>query len=431
MSLSNVFNDVIGQSNQTKTFGSGLNQKRFSGKVTATAISIGATKGIGSSSRVVNNCKLSSEEPTQCITQVLATNIIAAQKAPQIVNTLFDISSFSKRFDLYKDGISESYASKNQNFSKLEQKYIDALLNAAKRWNSFIKFRPETFKLINDSISYKMWNGIELYKAVIQNDSSITYIAETQSEVIKSNTTLVYRFGIKINYYRTENYNSTQLLDVFTHELGHALGMPCFKSLKNGSGEEVLPLLFDNSDINAKCYVGNLYVGPGPPQLYNKEYDRFPKALEAYNEFPGRKIKPQQKNIKAIAIVNNLIPLFTDSKGRTSHWCQTPLYDNVSNFIYQGFDNEIMVPYYDGSKRMLISKLTIGELLDMYTSLNNTKYYNYIEINTGSSEVTSHNGKTTTTDIITLNGSSKSFTQNDFSRKFIHDKPILICVDCS
>jgi hypothetical protein len=90
-----------------------------------------------------------------------------------------------------------------------------------------------------------------------------------------------------------------------------------------------------------------------------------------------------------------------------------------------------MVPYYDGSKRMLISKLTIGELLDMYTSLNNTKYYNYIEINTGSSEVTSHNGKTTTTDIITLNGSSKSFTQNDFSRKFIHDKPILICGDCS
>jgi len=431
MSLSSVFNDVIGQSNQTKTFGSGLNQKRFSGKVTASAISIGATKGIGSSTRIVNECKLSSEDPTQCITQVLGTNILAAQQAPQIVNTLFDISSFSKRFDLYKDGISESYASKNKNFAKLEQKYLDALINAANRWNSFIKFRPETFKLINDLVFWKMWNGIELYKAVIQNDSSITHIAETTAEVIKSNTTLVHRFGIKINYFHTEKYNSNQLLDIFTHELGHALGMPCFKSLKNGSGEEVLPLLFDNSDINAMCYAGNLYVGTTPPQVYNKEYDRFPKAVKAYNEFPGRKSKPQPKNLKPAVSVNNLIPIFKDSKGISNHWCQTPLYDNVSNFIYRGFDNEIMVPYYDGSKRMLISKLTIGELLDMYTSLNNTKYYNYFEINTDSSEVSSHNGATTTTDIITLYGSSKSYIENDFDTKFIHDTPMLICGDCS
>ena len=380
-------------------------------------------------------CKLNSEDPTQCITQVLGTNILAAQQAPQIVNTLFDVSSFSKRFDLYGAGF-ESSSSKDKKYSKLDQKYIDALTNAANRWNSFIKFRPETFNYIQGSVFWKMWYGIELYKAVIQNNSNITYIAETTPEVIKVNTTLAYRFGIKINYFHTEKYNSTQLLDIFTHELGHALGMPCFTSLKNGSGKELLPFLFENPDINnLKCYAGNLCPNDIPPEIGSKEYDRFPKAVKAYNEFEGRKSKPQPKNLKAASSVNNLIPLFTGKNGRSSHWCETPVYtieNSVSgNFIYRGFDNEIMVPSYDGSKRLLISKITIGELLDMYTSLNNTKYYNYFEINEGSSEVTSHNGKTTKTNIITLSGSSKSYIENDFGTKYIHDTPVLICGDCS
>jgi hypothetical protein len=63
MSLQNVFNGII----NTKTFGLGFNQKKFSGKVSTAAVNMGSTKGRGSTTRMLNYCTQHSEEPSDCV----------------------------------------------------------------------------------------------------------------------------------------------------------------------------------------------------------------------------------------------------------------------------------------------------------------------------------------------------------------------------
>jgi hypothetical protein len=69
-----------------------------------------------------------------------------------------------------------------------------------------------------------------------------------------------------------------------------------------------------------------------------------------------------------------------------------------------------MSPYTIKNLRALISKITIKELSEVYTVWDNVKYYNYIEISPGASEVTGTIRNETNYTIIFI-GNAPSYTK--------------------
>lgn len=368
MSLTNVFNDVLSQSNRNKTFGSGLNQKRFSGKVSTAAINMGNTKGRGSTTRMFNYCTQHSETPSNCINAFIS--VAAATPPPDI---LFNTSTFN-------------------NFN-IPSVYKTALLTGASRWNKFLQFNIETVKLIRVSSTttrtYENWNGIEL--TGFEMNTTGNYRAEAETTYIGA-TSLNPTFTLKINTAQlSSSLPQNYINDAITHELGHALGFNFQTVRVNGepNGAELLPNL-----VSLVLFKKNATIdGQHPIGLLNTY---FPKTISAYNFYKGTSeyknggyCSNRMDNSTNMPIEQNIDYGFHISE-KTFYSEELVPDTSISKFVKYGFNNEIMTinTWTDTSRRHWISLLSIGFLLDLYSNLNGKNYYNYTQKDTDSSEVT-------------------------------------------
>ncbi len=287
-------------------------------------------------------------------------------------NILFNRSSFEREF--YTDNYNYGYKNDNLNIlgrevspppKKLDQLYIDALNNAATRWNNLIKFSNDMIDFI-DTIN-DTWSGIEIvgvqivtepnpaYATALSFETSTININEGMQEQSMNNRTLNLKMILTIyedTLITVFKKNLDHVSNIFTHEFGHALGMPIWQtSIPN--------------DIS-------FYYTKNNERLYYS-ITNLPKTSFAYNEL--------QNNV-------NLPLIALDSKNY--HWANDTTTDSDNN-KYLGFVNEVMCPGYQldiaVDYKYFISKLTIKQLIEIYTNNNNNKIYNYVEIIPDNSEV--------------------------------------------
>jgi hypothetical protein len=364
MSLTNIFNNVITQSNQTKTFGSGLNQKRFSGKVSTAAINMGSTKGRGSTTRMFNYCTQTSETPSNCINEFIA------QVPPSIPNDiLFNTNTFN-------------------NFS-MSSVYKTALFVAASRWNKFLKFNTETVKLIRKSSTtirtYENWTGIEM--TGYQTNTNGNYRAETETTFM-GDTSLNPTFSLKINTAQLpSSLPQNYINDALTHELGHALGFSYQPVRVDGkpNGAELLPKL-----VSLQAFKKNATIDGQHPIGLSSSY--FPKAIQAYNDYSAtREWVSGNKYGKVIQNATTMPINQVEASGmhisEKAFFSEETIDPNssTSKYIKLGFNNEIMTinTWLDTNKRHWISSVSIGFLLDLYTNDRGKNYYNYVQKEAG------------------------------------------------
>jgi hypothetical protein len=359
MSLTNVFNDVINQSNQTKTFGSGLNQKRFSGKVSTAAVKMGSTKGRGSTTRMYNYCTQHSEAPSECINE-----FISQAPPPISSDILFNISTFSNLFNY--DGTEPK---------KLPTKYLNGLISAANRWNQFIKFNRDTINLIrNISTNNKNWNGIEL--------TNVTYVTRSIEAAVRTTvinyTTLNISFTLEINDVAISSLDNSSISDIFTHELGHTLGFSNWSSRVDGKadGAILLPYLITNT-----AFYNNPWCTIDPPyKNMNIGYNNYWGTIDWEN----RKIDGKTTPLNIID--NKGTHLYPGHFGSIEEAPPNPNY-RANKYIKRGFANEIMLPQFVNGRKFFISQVSLGYLLDLFTNWRGTNYFNYV-LKNGKSEVT-------------------------------------------
>lgn len=376
---------------------------------------------------------------------VAMANKIAAQAMPRNTtitdnsnnldntNTLFNISTFDKNFMINGNGWPEGSPESGNPigpgyFFPLPDKLKNALINAVNRWSRFLKFQKNTIDYIK--IDKPNWKGIELLKC--------RYLTEFESgsasceQVLYENTTLNHGFYLSIKKPVLDNLNITQLSTIITHELGHVLGMPCFPSYTDGnkSNTQLLPL------VETETYLGK------EATYYTS--DIFPDTIIAYAKYT--KHTPIFSRFLGSNPIRR-IPLERDGDviTKNAHWEDTTFYD-ASGTLYRGFKNELMVGTWnsgiDSSSKYLISSVTIGTLLTLYTNFDYTEYYNYEEINPGSSEVTSYDDIVDETAIgpfdpktgvVLFKGDIAPYTLDksiDFTRE-INEEPISIKLNCN
>ena len=257
---------------------------------------------------------------------------------------------------------------------KLDQLYIDALNYAAMRWNKLIKFSDDMIDFINTITD--TWSGIELvgvgiittpdtgitstpdqrYASAISFETTTININEGMLEQSMNNRTLNLKMILNI-YEHTifsvfKDNLITHISNVFTHELGHVLGMPIWQT-------------------SIPTDISFYYTNNNNKEYYSKT--NLPKTSIAYNELQNN------QNLPLIAL-----------DASTNHWANDTRIDSNNN-TYLGFFNEMMGPYYQLSMAnkygYLISKLTIKQLIEIYTNNNNKNIYNYVEIVPDNSEV--------------------------------------------
>lgn len=434
---------------------SGLNQKRQSGVITVGTFTVGNTKGRGSTTRMLNYCK-SSGTSSDCVATVLNTVKPNKPKTEESFNAnanmLFDISSFSRRFSLddnldssgnfyeFDEGPDSLY------YKQLNQKYITALTNAANRWNTYIRYTPQMNSLIYNrvkkEINGKIWKGLELYTCRYKDVGTDT-LASAAAYTFNG-TSMNFMFILTINNIVIQNYDMNTLTDLFTHELGHVLGMPCWTVL-DGTGEEVLPLSEFVDGVNSKCYIGALtgLTGLDADQGEFFTFPVFPNAIKAFNKYGAFKVISKKKLLSA----NNIIPLHNKHSNpihNYKHWSDEAIIDSTSSqdyhFIYCGLPNEILNPYVSEFVRSIISLITIKLLTDIYTLSGETKVYNYTEINPDASEVIGKPQIDTDNYTVTFIGNPPSYTKTissneiDINNSNLNSKSIKnnnrICLNC-
>ena len=389
------------------------NQQYEINKITTAVYNLGTIKGKGSSTRIYNNClNTTNDNTSECMNLFIGANTPSPFDPNS--NILFDISSFSDKFNLYRTGNSESVPpiGPANYYFKLPEIYITALTNAARRLNKLLKFSPSVNQILNSSLQNinpsRTWKGIQLFRAQIKNDESHPQsmdpllsnlcLASTNVELLQT-TTFPLRFALTINYETSiRSFNVNELSNILTHELIHTLGVPGFLSLKNGNGEELQPLLSYFPPLDASVYIGSISIDPFEP---SKKMDIYPNAIKAYNSYGAFSY-----NLKILA-GNNKMPLKHngDVGSKNKHWeNETLTYtDSSYRYIYSGFDNELMIGSFYRYRDQFISKITLNFLTDIYTILYNTKHFNYTVLNPNS-EVTN---KTIdpTTHIVSFQGS--------------------------
>jgi hypothetical protein len=421
---------------------------RQSGAITGGTMRVGNSKSSGSANRMVSHCK-STGTSTDCVATVL-NSVKPTPKTEESfnpnANILFDISTFSRRFDLdgsgnfYDgDGLGPDYLGHR----KIDENYITALTNAANRWNTYIRYTPQMNNLIYNrvkkEINGKIWKGLELYTCRYKDVGTDT-LASAAAYTFNG-TSMNFMFILTINNIVIQNYNMNTLTDLFTHELGHVLGMPCWTVL-DGTGEEVLPLSSFVTRLNTKCYFGNLTgITPVPGEFL--KFPVFPNAIKAFNKYGAFKVISKEKLLSA----NNTIPLHNKHSNPTSnykHWSDEAIIDSTSSpdyhFIYCGLPNEILNPYVSEFVRTIISLITIKLLTDIYTLSGETKVYNYTEINPDASEVIGKPQIDTDNYTVTFIGNPPSYTKTissneiDINNSNLNSKSITnnnrICLNC-
>lgn len=347
-------------------------------------------------------------------------------------NILFNTSTFDKKFQLNIEGWPEGSTEAGSPivpgyFFPLPDKLKNALINAANRWNGFIKFQIDTIKQIRE-INSSSWKGIELLNCKFLDSG-----AASCGPFIYTKTTLVYGFYLQINNFYVNSLNMTQLSNVLTHELGHALGMPCFKSHLNGllNDEEILPLIDVEIDT----------VTRKETSYYNSI--TFPLTISSYAKYTG-----QTPIFTRLLGTNPIKRIPLEREGgpgtKNAHWEDQTNYDN-QGILYRGFKNEVMLGEFnlqiDHEHKYLISTVTISTLLTLYTKFDWGEYYTYQEINYGASEVndkeiideTASDIFSLKTGVILLKGDIKPYTLDrsiDFTRE-INQEPISIKLNCN
>lgn len=310
---------------------------------------------------------------------------------PAKTNTgiLFDLSSFNRSFDVDGNGLvwqnppgfigpPPPRLSEYSDGLYREGTYYKALLRAATRWAHFLSFTPEMVAVIRQT--KPNWNGIELNKFLISKNypdplGSGTIIASCETEILTTNTSLNSGFYLMLNDTFTKTYTTYQLFHLFTHELGHALGMPC-PTVTDGS-KELLPKIITSRERH----------------FYNQK--EFPTAYNAYGKTYGGVFRRNTEKLLA-SLSLNWIPV-DNQFGH--HWSPDAfIYDLALNdpepekidpryVVFRGILNDVMVPTF--SDYRLISEISLGELCDIYTKINGADIYNY-QRNTENSEVTGH-----------------------------------------
>jgi hypothetical protein len=333
---------------------SGLNQKRQSGKITNGTFIISNTKGRGSTTRMLNYCTQHSENSSDCINEFIAQ---APNPAPN-QDILFNISTFSNLFDYDGTGA-----------KKLPTKYLNGLISAANRWNTYIKFNRDTINLIRNISTNNNWNGIEL--------TNVTYITSTYEAAVRTSvinyTTLNISFTLDINNNAIGSLNDSELSDVFTHELGHVLGFINWPSRVDGK---------ENGEILLPKFVPNIAFQLDPLCTINPPYKNMNIG---YNNYWGTIDYLNSKVDNATTT-----PIILDSNGLhlTGYFnsIEPPPQPSTRNgkYLKRGFANEIMVRQFTTGNKYYISQVSLGYLLDLFTNWRGSKYFNYILKNANS-----------------------------------------------
>jgi hypothetical protein len=278
------------------------------------------------------------------------------------------------------------------NYSTPYKSYLD---QAADRWAQFVKIDSTIVDHIKNtpSSTEPVWDGIKIasqdsvdfaygpgnFAITINNNPSDNYIASCGPiEVMEPNrfsgdlSIIPLNFIVQINDHYSDPSNPSKLtsqewVNVFTHELGHALGIGVFWNPANrGDPDANPPIPADPYPVWSALSnpVGSFLNGYLDKDGNQRSFNVLQNAQKAYNEIVGD-------------LSLTKIPLETSANAlsRDSHWNDQPSTDNGNN--YPGLFDEIMVS--TNVPNMAISRLSIKTLVD---------FRSYQEINVDAQEAT-------------------------------------------
>jgi len=262
------------------------------------------------------------------------TPSVTVSSSMLINNVLFDKSSF---------------------VGQVEEPYLTALNAAADRWATYIQIKPSVLASIRAYDS--TFGGLKLNVYTIDNLGQNSYIAscgpasyfdlQTGGPGVQFCT---YTFDVNVNTYFAPgsapyNFTTQDWANVFTHELGHALGIGIYWNSALSAEGAVPPV---NNFLSGGAYVG---------------------AGNAYSGIIGSS-RP-------------LIPVEDTGGSGTAgaHWensFRSSAYTGAGGQAYPGVSNELMVGTYSSSTTYLISNMSLSALTD----------FGYQEKNPGTNEGT-------------------------------------------
>jgi hypothetical protein len=341
-------------------------------------------------------------------TNIIQTTSVNISKPPRAKNPniLFDESSFERFFyttdytyGFQGDNMGDIMVRRNKTPQRLDQRYIDALKIAARRWNNLIKYSNEMIDFIQNIPNRDTWSGIELVGVGIKSTQivgvtdryadamsfEITDFNTNGIHIMSMNRTLNLKMILTIyeyNLINTLNNDPLHISNVFTHELGHVLGMPIWPtSIPND-------ISFYYNANNGRTFYSNTNL-----PLTSNEYNKLQRdAINNYNDWKGTSI-PNNIELSLIPLNLTCTDLTCNNLPReyfsNNHWTSDTITSNGNTYF--GLVNEIMCPVYRylniSTHPYLISKLTIKQLIEIYTHNNGTNIYNYVEISPDNSEV--------------------------------------------
>jgi hypothetical protein len=420
-------------------------------------INLGATRGKGSSTRMLNHCKSNSANPSDCLNKVLKLEKPFVLKSPfgewNKPFELFDISSFDKMDNVIKRmNTNEPYWNPNN------IDYKSALIYAANRWSKLISLYFPIVYLFRKLMKNGDWKGIYLGSTFFASEELTVSTIATCDPLphIYEQSSFVKGFNLLINITKMNDYYQQSVGNILTHELGHALGITLWNVWTNGttnSGVLNLPMLDITQRYNFWHNLSHKLTNDTPPKLRLGHYN----AVSAYNLYGGTNIGEPKKTHGtpiigefesnnnsceklAISQSNDKLPLHVNDM---YHFRQTPIYiDNglfTPDTIFRGIKNDIMVPYYSPQVQYFISNISIGYLLDMGTWYDGVWYGNYARKLGGGSE---YDGSEVTSkpenidDVLHFSGVAPEHTKNSNDKsidniyKNIEPETELVCKCC-
>lgn len=227
--------------------------------------------------------------------------------------------------------------------SKVPSNYLNSFINAANRWNVQIKYEDS----IRSSISQYIpgWDGLELVNCNIINENSSTIAScsvDTFVDLVQGGQSIkmnAIKYNVTINEYYKDYFSGNDWNNIFTHELGHALGI----------------------GILWHPFYASYGAVPPVDNILNLSGNFYPFAQSKYNTITTL-------NVTGIPLENS------GGAGTISaHWENDyrPSTDDYPE--YYGLSDELMVGTYSLNARRVISELSNNVLKD----------FGYVPIGTG------------------------------------------------